>query len=571
MRDDVDLHKEEDDQSSQELIRAIDVISSLILLSYSIKVFQLKWQVIRSKLEELKSGLTAAKICDSGENVVFSELVAAILMTVNDCCTLAQCCIDSSYSGKLLMQSNLNTVSAKFEVHIQKLAGFYNAGILTHAYAIVVSRPGAEASNDDKEFYVSDLLTRMKTGGSEMKIEALLALEEVIEHRDYVKIVLEMNELVSLLVNFVESEDMQIQKESMNVITLIAGFDSYKGVLVGAGVIAALVQVLVSGSDYGKEQAARCMQKLTENSDNVWLVSSHGAVPTLFQICRDNDSKQDLICSVCGVLKNLFGVEEIKRFMVEEGLVSVCLKLLGSKDEVVQIKVTLFLQIMASGDESIRRVFIKERGIESLVCMLDPEISFSAKSRKTALEAIECICFSSKSSMNILNGCRFYNKLLVFLSDGEFLLQESAVKAAVHLCRISEESKQAMGDAGFMSVFLTLLDAKCFQIRAMAAEALSSMLTVSRNRRKFMEDDGNASRILQMLDPGEEKLGNTRFLLSSLMSLANTNSGRRKIAVSSHFVNLEKLAQAEVIEAKKIVKKLTSNRFRIMLDGIWKT
>ncbi|KAL5730674.1 hypothetical protein ACHQM5_003471 [Ranunculus cassubicifolius] len=566
------IDMEEDNQASSLLTRAIDEISSLIILSYSIKVFHVKWQVIRNKLEELKSGLTAAKICDSEENVTFQELVSAILVTVTDCHSLAKSCIEFSYTGKLLMQSNLNVVSANLDVHIKKLAGIYNAGILTHASAIVVSRPSVGASQEDKKFYVNDLLTRMKTGGSEMKSQALISLKEAMEDKDNVRIVLEMSELVTLLVNFIEFEDTEIQEESINVIMVIAGVDAYKGVLVGAGVIAPLVHVLATGSEYGKELAARCLQKLTENSDNAWSVSSHGGVPTLLKICNNGDSKPDLICSVSGVLKNLSGIEEINKFMVEDGLVSSFIKLLGSKDEIVQINAIIFLQIMVSRDEYVLRGFIKEEGIQSLVCILEPKTSFSSKVRKTALEAIESICFSSKSSMNILNNCKFLNKLLFFLCDGEFTVQESALEAVLHLCRISEETKKAMGETGFMSVLLALLDAKCSIIREMAAEGLSSMLTVSRNRRRFMEDDCNTSRILQMLDTNKEKLGNnTRFLLSSLMSLTSSNSGRRRIVVSSHFVNLEKLAEAEVVEAKKIIRKLSSNRFRIMLDGIWHT
>jgi hypothetical protein len=33
--------------------------------------------------------------------------------------------------------------------------------------------------------------------------------------------------------------------------------------------------------------------------------------------------------------------------------------------------------------------------------------------------------------------------------------------------------------------------------------------------------------------------------------------------------NIEKLAQAEVSDAKKLVRKLSTNRFRSLLSGIW--
>ncbi|KAK6913579.1 hypothetical protein RJ641_023180 [Dillenia turbinata] len=48
--------------------------------------------------------------------------------------------------------------------------------------------------------------------------------------------------------------------------------------------------------------------------------------------------------------RNLAGVEEIKRFMVEEGVVTVFLNVAKSKDEVLMINATEFLQAMAYGD-----------------------------------------------------------------------------------------------------------------------------------------------------------------------------------------------------------------------------
>ncbi|KAK9268282.1 hypothetical protein L1049_010725 [Liquidambar formosana] len=296
--------------------------------------------------------------------------------TVNECYDLARRCVDLSYSGKLLMQSDLDVVSAKFDRHTQNLSGIVSSGILTYGSAIVVSKPGLGACRDDMKFYVRDLLTRLKIGGKDMKRQTLVVLNEImVEDEKYVKIVVEIDGSIPLLVNFLDSPEMEIQEESIKVVLVIAGFDSYKGVLIGAGIFAPLIRVLECGSELGKEGAARCLQKLTENSDNAWSVSAHGGVTALLKICASGDCRGELIGLACGVLKNLAGVEEIKRFMVEEGAVLTFIKLVRSKDEVLQINSIELLQILAFGDASVRQMIIREGGIRALVRVLDPKWS----------------------------------------------------------------------------------------------------------------------------------------------------------------------------------------------------
>ncbi|KAF6138358.1 hypothetical protein GIB67_040324 [Kingdonia uniflora] len=549
--------------------RLVERLSSLLSLSYSIKVFHGKWQLIRTKLEELITGLTSSQNCDLAENTAFLQLIIAILATVNDCYNHAYQCVDLSYSGKLLMQSDLGVISSKFDVHLKSLNGIYTSGILTQGYAIVVSRPSFGACRDDMKFYVNDLLTRLKIGASVMKNQALVALSEVVQEDDkYVKIVIETDEIITLLVNFLEIGDIELQEESAKVVLVIAGFDPYKDVLVEGGIIGPLIHVLEAGTDLGKERASRILQKLTENSENAWSVSAHGGVTILINICTTGEGKGDLINPVFGVLRNLVGVEEMKRFMVEERSISTFVKLMNSTDETLLINAMEFLQLMASGDAHIRQLIIREGGIYSLVRVLDPKSSFSSKARETALKAIDSLCFSSTSALNMLMGYGFLDRVLFFLRNGEISIQELAVKAAFSLSGISEETKKAMGDAGFMPELVRFLDAKSFEVREMAAEVLSSMVWVPKNRKRFVHEDCDIDRVVQLLDPDEVKTGNKRFLISTLMSLTNSNSGRKKIANSGYLKNIEKLAEAEVPDAKKIIKKLSTNRFRNILRGI---
>ncbi|PON70928.1 Beta-catenin [Parasponia andersonii] len=565
-----DTHSPESSAEDSSLRKTIDFFSSLISLSHSIKVFSAKWQSIRSKLEELSSGLIALENCDSSENPEINGLILSMMVTITESYDLARRCVDLSYSGKLLMQSDLDLIYAKLDTHSRKLSEIYNAGVLTRGFAIIVSRPGFGACRDDMRFYVRDLVTRMKIGDIEMKRQALTNLHAaVVEDEKYVNVIAELGDIVHVLVSFLDSPETEIQEGSSKVVSVITGFDSYKSAVIGAGAIAPLIRVLECGSQLGKEASARCLQKLTENSDNAWSVSAHGGVTALLKICSLGDCRTELIGPACGVLKNLAGVEEIRRFMVEEGAISTFTKLSRSKDETVQINSIEFLQNIASGDEFIRQMIVKEGGIRALVRVIEPRSACSSKTREISLRAIENLCFSSTSSIGILLNYSFVDHLICFLRNGEVSVQELALKVAVRLSGTSEEAKKALGDAGFMAELIKFLDSKSFEVREMAAEALAGMVLVPRNRKRFVQDDRNIALLLQLLGPEQEHSGNKKLLLSILMSLTSSNSGRRKIASSGHLKNIEKLAEAEVYDAKKLVRKLSTNRFRTMFSGFW--
>ncbi|KAE8723046.1 hypothetical protein F3Y22_tig00013285pilonHSYRG00251 [Hibiscus syriacus] len=373
-----------------------------------------------------------------------------------------------SYSGKLLMQSDLDVIIAKFDSHVKNLSGIYAAGILSRGFAIVVSRPG-----------------------------------------------------------------------------------------------------FLRGSDLGKEEAAKCLYKLTVNADNAWSVSAHGGVTALLKICSNGDINGELFGPACGVLRNLVGIEEIKRFMADGGAISMFIELARSKDDILQINSIEFLQNIASGDESIRRTIITEGGIHALVRVLDPKSATSSKTREVSLRAIENLCFSSHNRINLLMDYGFIDQLLFFLSNFEVSVQESALKVTSRLCAASEEAKKAMGEAGFMPELVKL---RCKVIRSARNGGWGTLeLGLGfKNRKRFIQDDRNIGLLLQLLDQEEGVTGNNkRLLLSILMSLTSCNSGRRKIAGSCHPKNIEKLAESEVYDAKRLVRKLSSNRFRSMLSGVW--
>ncbi|GAB4831106.1 hypothetical protein Ancab_005117 [Ancistrocladus abbreviatus] len=553
----------------KNLRRAILLISSLISESHTIRVFSVKWQVIRGKLEEMNTGLIAAENCHSTENQALFTLISSIISTVDECQDLARRCINVSYSGKLLMQSDLDLICSKFDSHIRNLSAIYTAGILSNMSALVVSKPGIGASREDMKFYVKDLFTRLKIGNSEMKKQALVSLNEIVtEDEKYAAIVVELNEILLLLAKFLDSPEVEVQEEAAKLVSVIAGFDWLRSFLGGAGIIAPLIRVLEGGSSKGKECAIKSLQKLTENCDNAWSLSAHGGVTALLNVCSDAKLMEELIGPACGVLRNLVGVEEITRFMIEEGAIPTFIKLVNATDELTQINSIEFLQSIYFGDESIRQMIIKEGGLRALIRVLDPKSPSSHKSRETALRAIQNLCFSSIHSLNLLLGYGFMDQLLYFLHRGEAPIQELALKAALRLSRTSEEAKKAMGRAGFMPEFIKFLEAKSYEVCEMAAEVLSVMVMVPKNKKKFVEEARNINLILQLIDPKEGNSGNLKFLLAILLSVSSCSTARKKILNSVHMKKIEKLAEDGVSDAKKIIRKLSSNRLQTMLNKI---
>ncbi|XP_071736197.1 protein CELLULOSE SYNTHASE INTERACTIVE 1 [Rutidosis leptorrhynchoides] len=555
-----------------------DRISSLIFLSHSVKVFSSKWNLIRNKLNEIHSILTSLllEFHDSGDpNSILSGIIQSFEDATNSCNSLAQKCIEDSYSGKLLMQSDLDIILVKFDTNLKSLLEFVNTSptLSMGDYAIVVSKPGATTNRDDVKFYVKDLLCRFKVGRIDVRKQALISFNEVIQEDERcIKIGMELDGFVNVIMKFLNSKDAGIQEEGLKVMATICKYDSYKNELVGIGVVASLIRVLESGSVLSKELSVRCLIKLTMNSDNVWSILANGGVNALLKICssRCDDVDGELVGLACGVLRNLIGVDEIKRFVVEEGVIPLLIKLVKSGNEASQISAIACIQVLASGNGFVRSLIVNEGGIRVLVRVLDPKSLYLSKARVKSMRALMILCLDSVDYMNSLKGYGFMDHILYhLLNNGEVTMQESALRAASWLSESSDEFKKAMGDAGFIPEIVKFLDAKSIEAREIAGETLLRLFEVPRNQKRFVKNDQNVNLLLQLIDSQEGYFGNRKILLSIIMSLTFCNEGRKKITSSEYLKNIEKLADEQVLDAKKIVRNLSANRLRCMIRGIW--
>ncbi|WVZ66346.1 hypothetical protein U9M48_015583 [Paspalum notatum var. saurae] len=548
------------------LAEALDAISSLVSASLSATLFPLKWQRIRERLNRLHAGLADITVTAAEDRCdAFLSLLRDVAATAREAWGLVPRSQGRHYGGgKLRLRSDLDVLAAGLDACVARLDEVYASGALTRARALVVPRPGAGASRDDLRFYVRDLFARLCVGGAEMRRDAAAALSAVLRDDDKcVRVVAtDVADGVGVLVALLECPDPRVQEEALEAVSAIAGSDAHRGDLVVGGAIAPLVRVLDAGAGSAaaaKERAARVLCKLTENSDNAWAVAAHGGVAALLSACAGSGGGE-LACAACRVLRSLAGVDEIRKHMVADaGAVPVLVSLSqGAADDAARIQAMELLAAVASGDGAAREAVIQEGAVESLA-------------REVALRTVDALCLSPPASTDRLLAAGFLHRVLSLLRSGDGTLQHCALKVAHRLCGVSEDVKKAMGDAGFMPELVTALGAaKSPEAREMAAEALCALVSVHRNRKRFIQEDGNVAQVLQLLGPDEEKpTPAKRFLLSTLMHLADSSSGRRKILSSEHVRNLEKLAESNVPDAKRIVKKLGGSKLRSIFHGIW--
>ncbi|KAF3778790.1 Vacuolar protein 8 [Nymphaea thermarum] len=556
------------------LRRAVELIASVTVGTHSTRTFPVKWQSIRAKLDRLHSDLSkalllldSASASDNGGHAgELSALgVRSIIATLHKCAAMAHSCTELTYSGKLLMQSDLDKICGRLDEHLRRIDAAYQSGALAaHSLAIVVSRPPAGAPREDVQFFVRDLFNRVQIGTRAMKVEALRALEEIAcKEEKYQRIVVQTGE-VAQLVAVLESDDVELSNRAARILAATAGNEEHKAELVSAGVIPPAIRLLEKGRGQGREAAAVVLNRLTAYSENAWSVSSLGGVTASLAACHTTE--RVLRREAAGILRNLAGVEEIRRFMADEGVASVVIRLLNSGDDDTKIYATDCLRIMSSGDGFSKNLIVKEGGVQSLVSTLG---SKSPECRELALQAIGNLV-SSPNSAKIVVLSGFLGWIPLILRFEEFGKHQPAVRAVRDLVKLSDEAKRAAGDAGIIPELLKLLDAKSVAVREMAAEAISEILTIPKSRNKFVQEDHNIIRVLQVLD-SDTGTGVRHFLLLGLISVSSSPTGRRKIASSDKAHAVERLAAADDPEARRLLRRLAGSKFKQILGGIWRS
>lgn len=483
--------------SHGEALMVLETLASSSL-ACSVPQFPTKWNSVKDKLRQLCSGLSLLRgngghgeeeEDEKGEEYhVLVQFLQSASATVRGILDVASQCSDGTYGGgRLRLRSDMDGLSAKLEAHVRQLKEMASTGAATSpSQAIVAVRPGADAGVAEKRFFLKDLFSRIRIGGPVQRAQALATIAELMsEDEACVRVVaLDVDDGVAVLAGFLESRDPRVQEEAAGAVAVVAGSDSYRGMLVKAGVIAPLVQVLENAGGVGaatalaRERAAQALRELTENSDNVWAVCAHGGVTTLLHACADAGSGGRLLSSSFAVLRNLSRVEEVKMFMVEQGVVTELVKLSQKMEEVRKLGAVELLHAMALDDADVREEAISMGVIQSLLQLIYPDLPYSYKAREVALAAIWFFCFSSASSIDDLTSSDVLGWLLHYLNNGDYAVLDCTLKILRHLAEASEEYSRMMARAGYFPALAGLLAAKSFRVREMAAQVLSSLLAL---------------------------------------------------------------------------------------------
>ncbi|KAJ1703988.1 hypothetical protein LUZ63_003767 [Rhynchospora breviuscula] len=552
------------------LEEALELLTSLISSSHSTQCFPLKWQLIRAKLEELRSSLHHATI---GQNSDLFPFAQSLVSTLDEIQLAAVHSSNKSHNGgRLLLISNLNKVISMLDFHINELSIFSPGVLLSHSHAIVPAKPAAAAKLDYIKFYIRDIFSRLTIASLDVKAQTLATLGELLsEDERYVRILTqEIDDGIGILVNLLENEDVGIMEEAVGVVLVIAGFDSYKGYLVKAGSMGPLVHALEKrGTVQGKERVIQVLIKLTENSENVWSFSAHGGVSAIVQNlnCAEDAivNSSELISSICVIMRNLIRVDEIKRFMVDEGAIQVLINLLKMKQlqEIYKIQLLGLLGEISFNDEKNKMKMVEESLIVSLTELVDPNLPFCLKTREVSLKFIGSLVPYLAPDAGLVRCIVFYLKF------DENPIRESALKIVCQLSKVSDEYRRLIGEAGSLIELVQLVGSKLVQVRQMAAETISNLVSINHVRQLFLQDENNSKELMRLFDSNESKSATTKFLLSALMSLSESSCGRIQIIASGYICNLEKMVEFGESDAKKIMKKLSNSRFQSLVSKIW--
>lgn len=567
---------DDDNYDTEECARtAQELIPLLIAEAYSTKVFSGKWQTITMKLKVLNltiTSITTEPSCSWADNSLFKELLPKVVSTLKEARDHAKKCRELSYSGKLLMQSDLDVVVNKLNLHQRDLEILIKSGVLRESSkAIVVSKPGPGASRDDVSFFMKDLFARLQIGNTQLKEKALLSLVQILQENQK-DIVIDEGLDIGYLVHLLDSNIAIIREYSVLAVSILAKSDACKACLVGEGVnvLAPLIRLLESGTSVANEKAAQALLGLTLASwevnhidrENAWAISAYGGLSPLIKICRQGSLELKAIGSA--VLRNLAFVEHIRGLMAEEGAIPVLINLVNSGTPLAQESSAECLHLLAANHENLRQTICRERGVESLVRLLEKVPNTHVQ--EIALRAIHSLS-QSIFSRSLLMSSGFFKQLTVLLKSGSSAIQELAASTICNLSQ-TDEIKRTLGEAGCIGLLAKMLDGKPSFSQQIAARALSSLFVVDTNRKEFIKDYDNVSYLVRLLDPQNETVTKT-FPISALLALSYSNSCRKKIVSAGACQHLEKLAEMEVVGAKKTLRKLAGSRLRKIFSAKW--
>ncbi|GLJ13072.1 hypothetical protein SUGI_0204630 [Cryptomeria japonica] len=549
----------------EQCFAVIEQLIAILLISCSkLKVFIGRWQIIRTRLDALKVCITdVSESPHWSENELLTDLLPGVHATLLQTRELTQRCSDGSFGGKLLMQSDLDVVAAKLNLHVHDLELLIKTGVLNKSNAIVLARPGPGAGREEVCLFARDLFARVQIGHTDFKRKALESLIQLLSEDPKNAVLVAREGDMACLVHILDSPNV-LKELAVEAVAILAQTDGCRHGLVIEGALGPLVRMLETSGAACKEKAALAIEGLTRDGENAWALAAYGGVSVLIEVCQSGVAA--VRAPAVGALRNVAGVKEIRQAMAEEGAIPVLLSLAVSDSIPVQENAIECLHALASNDEKMRQMIAGEGGIQSLLGLLSEQAT--PKSQELIIRAINSLSASLTAAKALISASGFLKQLASVLKNGHSTVQQLAASAICNLS-FNKETKKALGEAGCIPPLVKMLEAKPSTSQEMAAQALSSLLVVETNRREFVKDDKSVARLVQLLDPRNQTVAK-KFPLSALLALSTSKSCRKKIAMAGACQHLQKLAEMEVTGAKKILQRIAGSRLRNIFSRRWR-
>lgn len=544
--------------AEDEWIKKAQELCTLLLSEASlVQAFRGRWIVICARLQRLSE--TLESLCDSvslqHSFLHLKDTLPQIVGSLEEGRTLAQRSIDLSYGGKLLMQSNLDALVTKLDLHLRDL-DVVKGGIRQHERALAIAiatsteNPNEKPQKNHRKEQVWDFFSKLRIGNTEVKKATLEALIQYLREGEKAVLLVGHEGDLPRLIHLLDSSLQVIRERAAHAVSMLAIEDECKKALMAEGAHPPLIRILESGNPHAKEKAALALLELTYFSENAHAVASHGGIPLLAKLCR-HGTPAATECAA-GTLRNLARNEHIRRLLSEDGAVEALIGLVTCGTSQAQEQAAEALQYLASGkDDRIRTHIARHGGIQSLLVFL--KHAPSPKAQGTVICTLSNLATSATNAKALVSS-GFVTQLTDLLNTGSSSVQQLAASAICNLSSYIDLKKQ-VGEAGCIAPLTKMLEAKDSSEQEVAAQALSTLLLVNSNRKEFCKEEKGILRLVQLLDPHNQSIGK-RFPMSALLALSGSSTYRKRIMSAGARPHLEKLAEMNVAGAKKTLDKI---------------
>ncbi|KAL8114215.1 uncharacterized protein LOC141666904 [Apium graveolens] len=539
------------------LLHAQEYVPIALKKAREVKVFPGRWKVIISKLELIPPRLSdlSSHPCFS-KNTLCAEQLQAVAKTLDEAIELAEMCVKEKYEGKLRMQSDLDSLSCKFDLNLRDCGLLIKSGVLGDVTFPLAASNSSTDSEGATHSSIKELLARLQIGHLEAKHKAIDSLVEILQEDEKNVLAVLGRSNIAALIQLLTATSPRIREKTVTVICSLAESGSCENWLVSEGVLPPLIRLVESGSAVGKEKATISLQRLSMSTETARSIVGHGGVPPLIDICQTGDSVSQA-AAAC-TLKNISAVPEVRQTLAEEGIFNVIINLLdhgillGSKEYAAEC-----LQNLTSTDESLRKCVVSEGGIQSLLTYLDGPLP-----QESAVGALRNLVGSVSEDILISHGV--LPVLVHVLKSGSLGAQQAAASAVCQICS-SSEMKKMIGEAGCITLLVNMLEAKSNSNREAAAQALSGLMSLSQNCKEVKRIGKSVPNLVQLLDPNPHNTAK-KYAVTCLNLLSSSKKCKKLMISYGAIGYLKKLTEMDIPGAKKLLERMERGKLRVFMN-----